>query len=136
MISRTQLGYSALGTCSVAIGLANSILTLRMLGVSGESDVWLLSLAIVATFAFLSQMGVDQFLIFFEHERALGEGRALIFARAACHIDNVMPASNATNTAPTAAHAPSLRPTIFLKRYKALRLYVRIVRQLCLLRNF
>ncbi len=84
MISRTQLGYSALGACSVAIGLANSILTLRMLGVSGESDVWLLSLAIVATFAFLSQMGVDQFLIFFEHERTRGASHALVFARAAC----------------------------------------------------
>ncbi len=84
MTSRTQLGYSALGACSVAIGLANSVLTLRMLGVSGESDVWLLSLAIVATFTFLSQLGVDQFLIFYEHERALGVDRALVFAQAAC----------------------------------------------------
>lgn len=79
----TALFYNALALLSVGIGLLNSILTIRLLGITAEADIWLLSVAMVTALCVLSQLGVEQFLYFYEEQRALNQTQAVRFTRAA-----------------------------------------------------
>jgi O-antigen/teichoic acid export membrane protein len=83
MNSRAALFYNALALLSVGIGLLNSLLTIRLLGISVDADIWLLGLAMISTLCILSQLGVEQFLYFHEEQRALGQTQAIQFLRAA-----------------------------------------------------
>ena len=83
MNKRTAFFYNALALLSVGIGLLNSILTIRLLGITADADIWLLSIAMVTTLCVLSQLGVDQFLYFYEEQRAQGQTQAARFTRAA-----------------------------------------------------
>ena len=83
MNNRTAFFYNALALLSVGIGLLNSILTIRLLGITADADIWLLSISMVTTLCVLSQLGVEQFLYFYEEQRAQGQTQAIQFTRAA-----------------------------------------------------
>ena len=83
MNKRTAFFYNALALLSVGIGLLNSILTIRLLGITADADIWLLSISMVTTLCVLSQLGVEQFLYFYEEQRAQGQTQAIQFTRAA-----------------------------------------------------
>lgn len=83
MNKRTAFFYNALALLSVGIGLLNSILTIRLLGITADADIWLLSISMVTTLCVLSQLGIEQFLYFYEEQRAQGQTQAIQFTRAA-----------------------------------------------------
>jgi len=83
MNRRTAFFYNALALLSVCIGLVNSILTIRLLGITADADIWLLSVAMVTTLCVFSQLGVEQFLYFYEEQRALDQTQAARFTRGA-----------------------------------------------------
>ena len=83
MNRRTAFFYNALALLSVGIGLVNSILTIRLLGITADADIWLLSIVMVTTLCVFSQLGVEQFLYFYEEQRALDQTQAARFTRGA-----------------------------------------------------
>jgi hypothetical protein len=81
--SPRALFYNGLAILSVAIGLINATLTMRILGATLDADIWLLAIAMIGTLCIFSQIGVEQFLYHFEEQRAVDITEAKRFLRAA-----------------------------------------------------
>jgi hypothetical protein len=60
-----NIRYNALAMYQVALGLLNSLLLMKVFGVSGEADAYLIALSIATSLQYVQLMFVEQFLFFY-----------------------------------------------------------------------
>ncbi|WP_312434770.1 hypothetical protein [Janthinobacterium sp.] len=57
--------YNVLAVIGAGVGLANSMLVWKLFGANINSDIWLLSVAIIAILSLLVLIGIEQFQVFY-----------------------------------------------------------------------
>ena len=77
-----QLRYNALSFVSVGLGVANSLLMMRVFGVSSMADAFLIASNILASLQFIQLMFIEQFMFFYQDRKVADPEDALAFYRA------------------------------------------------------